>query len=261
MDQGARIIGFTADDLVDCYRCGIFPMADSRDDDDFYLVEPRKRGVIPLDALHISNRLARTVRSDHYRVVVDQDFAGVISACAASRPERLETWINGPIERLYLDLFARGQAHSVEAYDDAGDLVGGLYGVSLGGAFFGESMFSRRRDASKVALAHLAARLSAGDYRLLDIQFVTNHLLQFGAVEIDRSDYQQRLAEALTIDADFYRLGAGTCAGGSTVGATGAVATGAGAMRSGVTTGLGLGGDAGRGVTGAVALQAISQAS
>ena len=186
MDQGARIIGFTADDLVDCYRCGIFPMADSRDDDDFYLVEPRKRGVIPLDALHISNRLARTVRSDHYRVVVDQDFAGVISACAASRPERLETWINGPIERLYLDLFARGQAHSVEAYDDAGDLVGGLYGVSLGGAFFGESMFSRHSNASKLALAYLVHRLRAGGFQAL-----------IGVTHYDEGQEEQLLREQL----------------------------------------------------------------
>jgi leucyl/phenylalanyl-tRNA--protein transferase len=258
MDQGSGIIGFTADDLVDCYRRGVFPMADSRYDDDFYLVEPRQRGVIPLDGLHIPRRLARTVRADRYRVVVDRDFAGVIAACAASRPGRLETWINAPIERLYLELHQRGQAHSVEAYDSDGELAGGLYGVSLGGAFFGESMFSRRRDASKVALAHLAARLIVGGYRLLDTQFLTDHLMQFGTVEIDRSEYQKRLSKALTADADFYRLGAAAGDVGS-AGETGAA--GAGAVASGAATGLGLGLGAGGGVAGAVALQAISQAS
>ncbi len=208
MDQGAGLGGFSADDLVRCYRHGVFPMADSRYDADFYLIEPRRRGVIPLDGLHIPRRLARTVRSDRYRVTANQDFATVIAACAASEPGRLETWINAPIEALYRELHSRGQAHSVEAWED-GELVGGLYGVSLGGAFFGESMFSRRRDASKAALVHLAGRLVAGGYRLLDAQFLTDHLAQFGTVEIGRDEYQRRLARALALNGDFYRLGAG----------------------------------------------------
>jgi leucyl/phenylalanyl-tRNA---protein transferase len=212
MDQGARLGGFTADDLVRCYRRGVFPMADSRHDEDFYLVEPRYRGIIPLDGFHVSRRLARTVRSDRFRMAVDEDFAGVIAACAASQPGRPETWINRPIERLYGELFARGEAHSVEVYLD-GELAGGLYGVALGGAFFGESMFSRCRDASKAALVHLVARLRVGGYRLLDTQFLTPHLQQFGTLEITRNAYQQRLGEALAADADFYRFGAGAGGG------------------------------------------------
>lgn len=212
MDQGARLGGFTADDLIRCYRRGVFPMADSRYDSDFYLVEPRQRGVIPLDGFHVSRRLARTVRSDRFRVAVDEDFEGVVAACAASRPGRLDTWINAPIERLYGELFARGQAHSVEVYEN-GELAGGLYGVSLGAGFFGESMFSHRRDASKTALVHLVARLISGGYRLLDTQFQTPHLQQFGTVEIEREAYQRRLTDALAAKADFYRLAAG--AGGA----------------------------------------------
>ena len=264
MDQGAGIAGFTADDLIDCYRRGVFPMADSRYDPDFYLIEPRQRGIIPLDALHIPRRLARTVRADRYRVVVDHDFAGVIAACADSEPGRLETWINEPIERLYLELHGRGLAHSVEAYDVDGELVGGLYGVSLAGAFFGESMFSRRRDASKVALAHLAARLIVCGYQLLDTQFVTNHLLQFGTVEIARSEYQRRLAAALAADAGFYRIGGGTTGAGAAAAGAGAVTAAAGGASGVATTGAGLGalGLTGAvGVTGASVLQAISQAS
>jgi leucyl/phenylalanyl-tRNA--protein transferase len=208
MDQGAGL-GFTADDLVACYRRGVFPMADSRHDRDFYLVEPRRRGVIPLDAFHVPHRLARTLRSGAYRFAVDLDFRGVIAACAESRAGRLDTWISRPIEHLYGQLFDRGLAHSVEAYDADGRLAGGLYGVSIGGAFFGESMFSRRRDASKAALVQLVGRLRAGGYALLDTQFMTDHLAQFGTVEISRGDYQRRLAAALPLQADFYRLGAG----------------------------------------------------
>ncbi len=209
MDQGAGIDGFTVDDLIRCYQRGLFPMADTQFAADFYLLDPQKRGVIPLDAFHTSRRLARTVRSDRFAVTIDQDFAGVIAACAASRPGRMETWINAPIERLYGRLHAMGRAHSVEVREPDGRLVGGLYGVSLGGAFFGESMFSRARDASKVALVHLVGRLIAGGYRLLDTQFLTDHLTQFGTVEIGRTDYHRRLAAALAADGDFYRLGAG----------------------------------------------------
>jgi len=209
MDQGAGIDGFSVDDLIRCYQRGLFPMADSQFDTDFYLVDPQRRGVIPLDAFHVPHRLARTVRGDRFNVTIDQEFAGVIAACAASKPGRLETWINAPIERLYGQLHAQGLAHSIEVREAGGELVGGLYGVSLGGAFFGESMFSRRRDVSKIALTHLVGRLIAGGYRLLDTQFLTDHLTQFGAVEIGRAEYHRRLAAALTVDGDFYRLGDG----------------------------------------------------
>jgi leucyl/phenylalanyl-tRNA--protein transferase len=205
---------FTTDDLIACYRRGVFPMADSRDDPRVFLIDPEQRGVIPLDRFHVSHRLARTIRGDRFEVKIDAAFAEVVAACAAARPDRPETWINHPIERLYRDLYARGAAHSVEAWAE-GDLVGGLYGVSLGGAFFGESMFSRARDASKVALAHLVARLKAGGYRLLDAQFMTEHLAQFGAEEIERAAYRARLAEALAVEGDFYRLTPG--AGGAAV--------------------------------------------
>lgn len=209
MDQGAGVDGFSVDDLIRCYERGLFPMADTQFDTDFYLVDPQKRGVIPLDAFHVPHRLARTVRGDKFVVTIDQDFAGVIASCAAAKPGRLETWINAPIEQLYGQLHALGRAHSVEVREADGELVGGLYGVSLGGAFFGESMFSRRRDVSKIALTHLVGRLIAGGYRLLDTQFLTEHLTQFGAVEIDRSEYHRRLKVALAADGDFYRLSAG----------------------------------------------------
>ena len=198
--------GFTADDLIDCYRRGMFPMADSRRDAAMFLVDPARRGVLPLDAFHISRRLARTVRSDRFDIRVDTAFDAVIEACAAPRPGRLETWINGAIQALVSELFARGQAHSVEAWRD-GVLAGGLYGIAIGGAFFGESMFSAERDASKVALTHLAARLRLGGFRLLDTQFITEHLASFGAVEISRAAYAGRLAGALAAEADFRAAG------------------------------------------------------
>jgi leucyl/phenylalanyl-tRNA--protein transferase len=198
--------GFTVEDLIECYRRGLFPMAEARHDDRVYLVDPEERGIIPLDGFHVSRRLARTIRSGHFQVRIDSAFRQVISECARPRPGRTETWISRGIQQLYQELFLRGLAHSVEAWlDDR--LVGGLYGVSLGGAFFGESMFSNERDASKVALAHLVARLRAGGYRLLDAQFITEHLTQFGAQEIARSTYLERLADALAGSAaDFYRL-------------------------------------------------------
>ena len=180
-------------------------MADTRDDSDFYLVDPPRRGVLPLQAFHVSRRLARTIRSGKFEVTYDQDFDAVIEGCAAAAPDRLQSWISRPIQRLYRELFDQGLVHSLEAHLD-GQLVGGLYGVSLGGAFFGESMFSRRRDASKVALAHLAARLRVGGYLLLDTQFMTDHLAGFGAAEIDRIDYLARLQLALTQNADFCRF-------------------------------------------------------
>jgi leucyl/phenylalanyl-tRNA--protein transferase len=197
--------GFTVETLIDCYRQGLFPMAETRADKTIYLIDPEERGVIPLDGFHLSRRLARTVRSARFEVRVDTAFARVISECAEPGPGRLETWINAPIEALYGELFRRGLAHSVEVW--LGErLAGGLYGVSLGGAFFGESMFSRERDASKVALAHLVARLRAGGYRLLDTQFITPHLTQFGAEEIPRAAYHRRLADALAVEGRFNQL-------------------------------------------------------
>ena len=171
---------FDARDLLACYARGVFPMADAREDARVFLIDPERRGVIPLHAFHVSRRLARTVRGEPFEIRTDTAFRAVVQACAESGPGRTETWINHPIEDLYVDLHERGFAHSVECWRDD-QLVGGLYGVSLGGAFFGESMFSRRRDASKVALVHLVARLIAGGYRLLDSQFMTAHLTQFGA--------------------------------------------------------------------------------
>jgi len=197
--------GFTADDLIACYQRGVFPMADTRHDRRIFLVEPARRGILPLEGLNISRRLARTVRSDRYTVRVDTDFAGVIAGCAAPAAGRTETWINPTIEALCLELHARGLAHSVEAWRDD-QLVGGLYGIALGGAFFGESMFSIARDASKVALIHLAARLRAGGFTLLDTQFVTDHLTRFGAVEIDKAEYLRRLKAALGQPGDFFAL-------------------------------------------------------
>ncbi len=196
---------FTLDDLIGCYARGVFPMADARDDERVYLVDPDLRGVIPLDGFHLSRRLARTVRQDRFEVRVDTAFEQVVIACAEPRPEREDTWINAPIQALYTALFVRGHAHSVECWRE-GLLVGGLYGVSLGAAFFGESMFSDERDASKVALTHLVARLRAGGFRLLDAQFMTGHLASFGAEEILRREYRERLALALETDGDFFAL-------------------------------------------------------
>ena len=194
---------FDSDALLTCYSRGVFPMAESRHDERLYLVDPDDRGVIPLDGFHVPRRLARTVRSDVYTVRIDTAFDAVLEACAEARPGRSETWINAPIQHLYAELHERGAAHSVEAWA-GGELVGGLYGVSLGAAFFGESMFSDARDASKVALVHLVARLRLGGYRLLDAQFVTGHLTQFGAVEISRDAYQRRLAMAVGREGEFH---------------------------------------------------------
>jgi leucyl/phenylalanyl-tRNA--protein transferase len=198
-------LALSVDDLILCYRRGVFPMADARDDDRLFLVDPDRRGVLPLDGFHVPRRLARTVRADPYEVRVDTAFSRTVAACAAAAPGRNETWINRPIEQMYAELFLRGFAHSVECWQD-GELVGGLYGVSMGAAFFGESMFSVERDASKVALVHLAARLIVGGFKLLDAQFLTDHLAQFGAEEIPRMKYRQMLAKALGAEADFYKL-------------------------------------------------------
>ena len=177
-------------------------MAESRDDPRVFIIEPEQRGVIPLDAFYIPTRLRRTVRGEPFQVRVDTAFEAVLDGCAAAQgPEREDTWINGPIRRLYAALFAQGHVHSIECWKDE-RLVGGLYGVSLGGAFFGESMFSRATDASKVALVHLVARLKKGGWTLLDAQFLTDHLSQFGAVETPQAAYLRRLAPALKVRPD-----------------------------------------------------------
>ena len=170
-------------------------MGEARDDPRIFLVEPEQRGLIPLDGFHVPTRLKRTVRTDGIIVRVDTAFDAVLDACAASGPGREDSWINAPIRRLYVELNARGHAHSIECWRDEA-LVGGLYGVTLGGAFFGESMFSRERDASKIALVHLVARLKRGGWRLLDAQFLTGHLSQFGAIETPQAAYLTKLAVA-----------------------------------------------------------------
>jgi leucyl/phenylalanyl-tRNA--protein transferase len=195
----------TPEVLLRAYACGIFPMAESADDPNLFWVEPEMRGVIPLDGFRIASRLARTVRSDIFTVTVDRAFKAVIAGCAAPQVGRNDTWINKRIRDLYVGLHGIGHAHSVEVWKDD-DLVGGLYGVNLGRAFFGESMFHRARDASKVALVHLVARLIAGGFELLDTQYVTEHLRSFGAVEIPRRRYTALLDKALKGKADFYKL-------------------------------------------------------
>jgi len=199
------LTAFTLEDLIECYARGVFPMAETREDERVYLVDPEFRGVLPLETFHVPARLARTVRADRFEVRIDTVFSDVVQACAAPRPGRDETWINDAILMMYQGLFARGLAHSVECWRE-GRLAGGLYGVALGGAFFGESMFSAERDASKVALVHLVGRLKAGRYRLLDAQFMTGHLVQFGAEEIGRDAYHGRLKEALAVEGDFFAL-------------------------------------------------------
>ena len=187
--------------LLQGYAAGIFPMAESADDPELFWVDPTRRGILPLDAFHVPRRLKRVLRRGLFTVRVDTAFGEVIRGCASGET-RPSTWINEEIVRLYATLSARGAAHSVECWHE-GELVGGLYGVSLGAAFFGESMFSRVSDASKVALVHLVARLRLGGYRLLDTQFLTPHLAQFGGIEISRARYRRLLAEALRYRAFF----------------------------------------------------------
>jgi leucyl/phenylalanyl-tRNA--protein transferase len=214
-----RAVEVTTDLVLRAYRHGLFPMAEGRAGDKLFWLDPIKRGVLPLDRFHLSRRLLRTVLSGDYWVTADRNFPGVIAGCATPVPDRTDTWINPQIERLFTELFRLGYAHSVETWQ--GDtLVGGLYGVALGGAFFGESMFSFARDASKAALVHLVARLRLGGFTLLDTQFVTAHLAQFGAEEIPRELYKQQLAAAVdepaiwltdpgpvALEAEFRRLG------------------------------------------------------
>lgn len=180
-------------------------MAEDAADEELHWCDPRRRGVFPLNGLIISKSLAKTLRSRKFEIRIDHDFAGVIAACAQSAPGRESTWINARIVDLYAQLFAMGFVHTVETWRD-GELVGGLYGVSLGAAFFGESMFHRATDASKLALAHLVARLNFGRFRLLDAQFTTPHLISLGAIEISRGEYRRRLAIALQSHGDFAAL-------------------------------------------------------
>ena len=198
------MLEITPELLLQAYRIGVFPMGERRDDPKLYWLDPRLRAVLPLDGFHLPKRLARTVRSGHFEVSADAAFTETMRACAEPRPGHPESWINDPILALYGELFALGHAHSVECRRD-GELVGGLYGVSVGAAFFGESMFSRERDASKVALVHLVARLIKGGFRLLDCQFMTEHLKSFGAIEIPRDDFRALLADAVERTADFQR--------------------------------------------------------
>ena len=195
------VIGLTPEVLLKAYACGIFPMAEDADDPALFWIDPPERGIIPLDAFHVPSRLARTVRSTHLTVTCDHDFSAVIDGCSEPGPKRARTWINAPIRKLYRGLFEIGHCHTVEVYD--GDaLVGGLYGVSLGRAFFGESMFHRVRDASKIALVHLVARLKLGRFELLDTQFTTDHLKTFGTTEVSQERYGRLLASATRQSAD-----------------------------------------------------------
>ena len=212
---GSARVEITPEILLQAYAVGIFPMAEDADDPGLFWLEPQQRGIIPLDGLVVSRRLARTVRSDRFEIRVDTDFDGVVAGCAESRPDRERTWISGRIRRLYGELFDLGHCHTIECWRD-GRLVGGLYGVCLGAAFFGESMFHRERDASKVALVHLVARLRAGGFRLLDAQFVTGHLSSLGAIEIERRPYQRILAGAVKAGADWNVWPLDQCMAGTT---------------------------------------------
>jgi leucyl/phenylalanyl-tRNA--protein transferase len=189
--------------ILQAYAAGLFPMADSAESDHLYWFDPEQRGILPLEHFHLPRRLARTVRKTELSVTHDRCFDNVVACCGMQDDRRSNTWINRDIRRVYGQLHKLGYAHSIEVFD-RGELVGGLYGVAIGAAFFGESMFSRVRDASKIALVHLAARLIAGRFRLLDTQFVTEHLRQFGAVEIPRPTYRVLLDAAINADADFY---------------------------------------------------------
>ncbi|BBK31048.1 leucyl/phenylalanyl-tRNA--protein transferase [Stella humosa] len=191
----------TPEILLRAYAVGLFPMAETADDPELFWVDPDWRGVLPLDGFHLPRRLARRVRQNPFTVTVDQDFAAVVDGCAERTGSRRETWINGQIRELYAALHAMGRAHSVECWR-GGRLVGGLYGVHIGAAFFGESMFMRETDASKVALVHLVARLIKGGFRLLDTQFVTDHLAGFGTVEVPKAQYRRLLARAIAVEAE-----------------------------------------------------------
>jgi leucyl/phenylalanyl-tRNA--protein transferase len=257
--------------LLKAYACGIFPMAESAEDSALYWIEPERRGILPLDQVHVPKRLARTIRQGGFVVKIDNDFDAVIEGCAAPRAGRRSTWINGRIRNLYRELFAMGHCHTVEVWQDD-KLIGGLYGVHLGRAFFGESMFSRERDASKIALVYLVARLKYGGFELLDTQFVTEHLARFGVIEVSRAEFQRSLEGALAGGVGF-GFGLGLAAGGG----TGSAASGGAASAAGAAPGGGAAGapgaapgapsgaaafaSLGAGVTGVGVLQLVSQTS
>lgn len=198
-------LDLTPELIIRAYRAGIFPMAEDAHSPDLFWVSPQQRGIIPLDQFHVSKSLRKQLKTHGFSIRVDTDFDAIIEGCATAGTDRDTTWINSTIRRLYAQLFQRGVCHTVEVWD-GGELVGGLYGLSIGAAFFGESMFHRKTDASKIALAHLVERLRTGGYRLLDTQFVTDHLRTFGGIEIPREDYEVRLAEALRHQGDFFAL-------------------------------------------------------
>jgi leucyl/phenylalanyl-tRNA--protein transferase len=242
--------------LLKAYACGIFPMAESAEDNALYWIEPERRGILPLNGMHVPKRLARTIRSGVFAVKIDRNFEAVIDGCAAPRSGRRSTWINGRIRGLYRELFALGHCHTVEVWQD-GALVGGLYGVHLGRAFFGESMFSRARDASKIALVYLVARLIYGGFTLLDTQFVTGHLARFGAIEVSRDEFQRLLEGA---------LGGGFAHGSGSAGAAGSPGGGgmasAGASAGGPSAGAASAGGAspaGASAPGAAAFSALPE--
>ena len=265
------LIGLTPEVLLKAYACGIFPMAESAEDNALYWIEPERRGILPLDRVHVPKRLARTIRQGGFEVKIDNDFDAVIEGCAAPRAGRRSTWINGRIRSLYRELFAMGHCHTVEVWQDD-KLIGGLYGVHLGRAFFGESMFSRARDASKIALVYLVARLKYGGFELLDTQFVTDHLAKFGVIEVSRAEFQRSLEGALAGGVGF-GFGLGLAAGGGTgaaasggaasgeAAASGAGAAGAPGVAPGAPSGAAAFASLGAGVTGVGVLQLVSQTS
>lgn len=204
MSQNDEILlEITPQVLLKAYACGIFPMAESADDPGLFWIEPELRGILPFDRFHIPRSLKKTLRRNEFTVTVDQAFDEVVEKCAEATPMRGKTWINARIKRLYGELHEMGNAHSIECWRN-GELAGGLYGVRLCSAFFGESMFSRQRDASKVALVHLVHRLVSGGFNLLDTQFTTEHLKRFGAIDIPKEEYGDLLTEALQLEADFF---------------------------------------------------------
>jgi leucyl/phenylalanyl-tRNA--protein transferase len=261
------MIEITPQVLLKAYACGIFPMAESAEDNALYWIEPERRGILPLENVHVPRRLARTIRQGGFEVKIDNDFHAVIDGCAAPRAGRRSTWINGRIRNLYADLFALGHCHTVEVWE-GDELVGGLYGVHLGRAFFGESMFSKARDASKIALIYLVARLKHGGFELLDTQFLTSHLARFGAIEVGRAEFQRLLEAALYCPGKgngnvegggagrggrgFLGAGAGAGAGAaSAAGAAGASAAGASAAGASAAGASGAGAAAGASAAGA----------
>jgi len=232
------MIEITPQVLLKAYACGIFPMAESAEDNALYWIEPERRGILPLDRVHVPKRLARTIRKGGFEVCIDRHFEEVIEGCAAPRSGRRSTWINGRIRSLYRELFALRHCHTVEVWQD-GQLTGGLYGVHLGRAFFGESMFSRARDASKIALVYLIARLKYGGFTLLDTQFVTGHLARFGAIEVSREEFQRFLEAALAGGfAQGSGSGAPAAAGAGGFGAGGAAPAAGGVSAGGASAAL-----------------------